>query len=350
MKRKIIKNILYVIFGMLCAILLLPGKNKTPYIACFETKPLAYRSFRNISYTPKLMLATTYIFKYPKGKWKVPAKAGIYDLIKLFSNPNELEKYHKFTIIEGMNKFDVISLIHHHNTIFSNKLVHENEEVYQIEEGTLFPDTYHLQIESSSQEVIKQAQKLMQKKVDQLWLPLEELAQKYQIKLPITKKEFIILASIVQKEGAAYDDLYKIAGCFLQRLQIGIRLHSCATVLYGLKEINHKIHRNKDNIPIVLTSDTKIKTPYNTYLIERLPPTAICMPGMDAMQAVAQVIETALHDTYNANKKGKKLVYKNTPLYFYACQEKGKVRILYANHIYEHHNNIRSCKLILNKK
>ena len=89
--------------------------------------------------------------------------------------------------------------------------------------------------------------------------------------------EFITLASIVEREAVKKEERPIIAGIFYNRLSIQMPLQSCATVQYILKERK----------PVLSIADTKIDSPYNTYLIKGLPPAPIASPGLDAILATS---------------------------------------------------------------
>jgi UPF0755 protein len=86
----------------------------------------------------------------------------------------------------------------------------------------------------------------------------------------------LILASIVEKETGMEADRRKIAGVFINRLNIGMRLQTDPTVIYGLGE---KFDGN------LRRRDLEADTPYNTYTRAGLPPTPIALPGRAALQA-----------------------------------------------------------------
>jgi UPF0755 protein len=91
-----------------------------------------------------------------------------------------------------------------------------------------------------------------------------------------TPYQALVLASIVEKETAQPSERPQIAGVFLRRLKIGMRLQTDPTVIYGLGEsYDGNIHRR----------DLDTDTPYNTYTRDGLPPTPIALPGMPALEA-----------------------------------------------------------------
>ena len=154
-------------------------------------------------------------------------------------------------------------------------------------EGTLMPDTYQFEKGTARQDVVNRAYKAMQSYLDQAWdkraenLPLE------------TKKEALILASIVEKETGVAGERAKIAGVFINRLNIDMPLQTDPTILYGLTR--GKVQEDGMG-PIgrrLLRKDLEQDGPYNTYTRQGLPPTPIANPGRAAIDAV---LNPARHD------------------------------------------------------
>ena len=97
--------------------------------------------------------------------------------------------------------------------------------------------------------------------------------------LPLASpEELLTLASIIEKETGRANERAQIAGVFVRRLRLGMRLQTDPTVIYGLGSAYDGNIRRKD-----LETDT----PYNTYTRTGLPPTPIAMPGKDAIAAAA---------------------------------------------------------------
>ncbi|WP_010136683.1 endolytic transglycosylase MltG [Ochrovirga pacifica] len=109
----------------------------------------------------------------------------------------------------------------------------------------------------------------------------KERQQKAQ-QLNLTQNEVIALASIVHKETQYKPERKRVAGVYLNRIRKGIPLQADPTIIYALKEKQGK----KVIIKRVLTKDLEIDSPYNTYKKRGIPPSAIAMPDIDAIDAV----------------------------------------------------------------
>ena len=141
-------------------------------------------------------------------------------------------------------------------------------------EGYLFPDTYDFELESAPEDVIRR----MVARFRAVW---EQLVAEVPSP-PLGPKATVILASVVEKEAAMADEVPTIAGVFVNRLEKGMPLQSCATVQYVLPE-----HRE-----CLTYRDTRIESPYNTYLHPGLPPGPISNPGRRALRAALAPAET----------------------------------------------------------
>jgi UPF0755 protein len=170
-------------------------------------------------------------------------------------------------------------------------------------EGLFFPDTFYFDRGTADIVILKRSYEGMQCKLAAAWanratgLPYKDSYQA------------LIMASIVEKETGKASERPMIAGVFLNRLRIGMRLQTDPTVIYGMGENYDGNIRKKD-----LERDT----PYNTYTRAGLPPTPIAMPGLAS-------IEAALHPE------------QTKALYFVG---KGDGSHAFANNLVEHNNNV----------
>lgn len=137
-------------------------------------------------------------------------------------------------------------------------------------EGRLFPDTYMYTRGESDLDVLRRAYERMNRVLAEEWSGRAE-------KLPYNNPyEALIMASIVERETGAPHEREDVAGVFVRRLQIGMRLQTDPTVIYGMGD------RYQGRIT---RQDLRTHTPYNTYRIHGLPPTPIALPGREAIRA-----------------------------------------------------------------
>lgn len=143
-------------------------------------------------------------------------------------------------------------------------------------EGLLFPDTYFYTSGTTDLSILQRAVT----ELDQVLA--EEWAVRSQDLPYQSPYEALVMASIIEKESGTFSEREEIAGVFVRRLQIGMRLQSDPTVIYGMRD-------NYDgNIRRV---DLETTTPYNTYRIDGLPPSPIALSGRDAIHASLHPME-----------------------------------------------------------
>ncbi|MCA1896603.1 endolytic transglycosylase MltG [Shewanella putrefaciens] len=140
-------------------------------------------------------------------------------------------------------------------------------------EGKFFPDTYHYTAEADAKVMLTQSYKMMEQELAKAWA---ERAPNLPLKSPY---EMLILASIVEKETGQAHEREQIAGVFVNRLNLGMRLQTDPTVIYGMGD------RYKGNIT---RKDLVEETPFNTYRIFGLPPTPIAAPSKASLMAVSK--------------------------------------------------------------
>lgn len=180
-------------------------------------------------------------------------------------------------------------------------------------EGSLRPDTYRFTRGTNRAEIVAQMKAAQEKLVKEIW-------NRRDADLPIkTIEEFVTMASIVEKETGKDDERAHVASVFLNRLNKKMRLQSDPTILYGLfggagRPADRPIYR----------SDIRKETPYNTYVINGLPPGPIANPGRAALEAVANP-------------------WKTDDLYFVADGTGGHV---FAKTLDEHNANVRRWRKI----
>lgn len=137
-------------------------------------------------------------------------------------------------------------------------------------EGWLAPDTYFYTLGSSDLDILKRAHAQQQQRLAALW---PQRADQLPYRSPYAA---LIMASLVEKETAVKAEMPQIAGVFVARLDIGMKLQTDPTVIYAMGAHYHGR---------IGSRDLKIDSPYNTYLHYGLPPGPIAMPSELALQA-----------------------------------------------------------------
>lgn len=139
-------------------------------------------------------------------------------------------------------------------------------------EGRFLPETYLYTAGDSDLEVLRRAHDAMARALASAW------QHRQKDTVLNSPEEMLTLASIVEKETGIASERPQIAGLFVRRLQLGMRLETDPTVIYGM---------GSSYAGNIRKSDLQADTPYNTYKRVGLPPTPIAMPGVAALEAVA---------------------------------------------------------------
>ena len=137
-------------------------------------------------------------------------------------------------------------------------------------EGYLFPDTYFLRPQATAEQIVDDLLAQFDRKAGQA---LRQAA----VDRRTTVYEIVKLASIVEREARDRGESAAIAGVYVNRLNIGMKLDADPTIQYALGEWRE-----------LTLDDLKLESPYNTYLVGGLPPTPICSPGEAALFAAAK--------------------------------------------------------------
>jgi UPF0755 protein len=176
---------------------------------------------------------------------------------------------YKLTVPEGLTSEQVIDRLREDPV-----LIGEIREIPR--EGSLMPDTYYFERGDTRLSILSRMAKIQAKTVDEIW---KSRSPDLPIKSP---GEMVTLASIVEKETGKPEERPRVAGVFVNRLEKHMRLESDPTIVYGLAMGKGTLGRS------ITRADLNQSTPYNTYIIEGLPPGPICNPGKAALEAVAK--------------------------------------------------------------
>ncbi len=219
------------------------------------------------------------------GEFSIPRGLRPAEVLDLLARGRVVQ--HRLTIPEGLTMVEIAALYAQDGWVAKEDFLHLcNDPLFTHGlgikenrlEGYLFPDTYLLvRGETSARSIIT----TMVNRFLDIW---QQVAPKTQNSM--TRHQIVTLASIVEKETANGKERPLIARVFFNRLQKSMRLQSDPTVIYGLPKFNGNLTRK----------DLLRKTPYNTYVIEGLPPGPICNPGKAALEAVLHPADsTALY-------------------------------------------------------
>ena len=261
-------------------------------------------------------LAAQGIMPHPRlwvlyARWKglaAAVKAGEYEISSGTTARELLSKMvngqvllHSFTIVDGWRVQDMLEALRRNPDILwtlpPGSWPAQAADVMQrlgeggIEpEGQFLPETYRFIAGTTDLEMLRQAHEAMRR----------ELAADWQLRDPTVPLhdagQLLIMASIIQKESGLPEELGKIAGLYLHRLAIGMRLQADPTIIYGMAE------RYEGEIHAV---DLRNDGPYNTYTRTGLPPTPIALPGAAALRATAHPEQTdALYFVASARGDG----------------------------------------------
>lgn len=209
------------------------------------------------------------------GEYLIPPEATPLQILTLLEQGKMIRA--TATIPEGLNLAEIAALLAADHWVDAQRftaLARDREFIRTLGldqatlEGYLFPDTYVLTRGDMSEEAILE---MMTRRFLAVWQDLTGGG------IPaMPRHQIITLASIVEKETGAPAERPLIARVFFNRLQLGMRLQSDPTVIYGLTDFDGD-----------LTGEhLRLATPYNTYVIHGLPPGPICSPGREAMAAV----------------------------------------------------------------
>jgi UPF0755 protein len=147
-------------------------------------------------------------------------------------------------------------------------------------EGSLAPDSYEIVPGQTRAALVADMQERQALRVAAAW-------ESRQPGLPIeTPEEMVILASIIEKETGVPEERRQVASVFANRLNRGMRLQTDPTVIYGVTDGRGVLGRG------LRQSELRRATPYNTYVIQGLPPTPIANPGMASLEAAVDPDQT----------------------------------------------------------
>ena len=217
------------------------------------------------------------------GDYELTESISPWQLLKRVTNGDVNQSEVRF--IEGWTFSQLRKTLNEHPALRHDTAGLTDSEVMQLigasetmAEGLFSPDTYYFVRGNSDVAILKRAYHAMQNNLNAAWAGRAT-------NLPLTDSyQALILASIVEKETGREGDRTNVAGVFINRLRIGMRLQTDPTVIYGLGDKFDGNLRKKD-----LLTDQE----YNTYTRSGLPPTPIALPGVASIQAALNPAKTS---------------------------------------------------------
>jgi UPF0755 protein len=207
------------------------------------------------------------------GEYEIKPKASMREIMELLKSGKSV--MYSLTVPEGLTVEQALQ------RIADEPALSGDMPATTPPEGSLATDTLRFTRGATRQQMIDKLLADQKKLVDDVW-------QRRAPDLPLANvEEFVTLASIVEKETGKGDERSRVAAVFLNRLAKGMRLQSDPTIIYGLFG-----GKGKPADRPIYQSDIQKQTPYNTYVINGLPPTPIANPGRAALEAVANPSKT----------------------------------------------------------
>ena len=198
------------------------------------------------------------------GEYQFSKHASVADVVDTIIEGKVVQ--HAFTVPEGLTSEQIVARL-----LENTALTGQIKEIPR--EGTLLPETYRFTRGMTREQIIQRMQQAHRRVLQDVW---EHRMPDLPVKTP---EQLVTLASIVEKETGRPDERTRVAAVFVNRLKTKMRLQSDPTIIYGLTggkgSLGRPIQKNEIEQP----------TPYNTYVIDGLPPGPIANPGLASLKA-----------------------------------------------------------------
>ena len=205
------------------------------------------------------------------GEYQFSKNASLADVVNIIVENKVIQ--HAVTIPEGLASEQIVARL-----LENDELSGHIKEIPR--EGTLLPETYKFTRGMPREQIIQRMQQAQRHLLAEVW-------EHRMLDLPLkTPEQLVILASIVEKETGKSEERSRVASVFINRLKNKMRLQSDPTIIYGLTGGKGRLGRP------ILKSEIEQPTPYNTYVIDGLPPGPIANPGRASLEAVANPART----------------------------------------------------------
>ena len=264
-------------------IIILPGQSLNSVLTLLEKQELAPSPL----WVKVAMNLKKKTFLIKRGKYNLHPEMSCWEILE-YLDAGQVEQT-SLTLCEGLEKWECASVLGKTNwgtteefseLINSPRLIRDIDPSAEDLEGYLFPETYSFEAETTPEKIIETLVGQFRFEI------LPHLPRAKEIGL--TLRQWVTLASMVEKETAVPEERARIAGVFMNRRRKGIPFQCDPTIVYGLKKEGK--YRGK-----IYRSDLKFQSPYNTYIVQSLPPGPIASPGWDSLMAV---LNYEIHDYY----------------------------------------------------
>src|SRR5215472_12593524 len=200
------------------------------------------------------------------GEYLFPKQASLSDVINVITSGRVIQ--HQITVAEGLTSEQIVARLMEDEVLTGN--------IKEIpKEGSLLPETYNFTRGTSREQIIQRMQHEQHRLVQEIW-------ERRSPDLPIeTPEQLVTLASIVEKETSKPEERTRVAAVFVNRLKQRMKLQSDPTIIYGIVGGKGTLGRP------ISRADIELKTRYNTYVIDGLPPGPIANPGKASLEAAA---------------------------------------------------------------
>jgi UPF0755 protein len=205
------------------------------------------------------------------GEYSFQKNASLRDVIGTIVEGKVVQ--HAVTIPEGLTSEQIVARLTE-NDIFAGPI----REVPR--EGTLLPETYKFPRGTTREQAIQRMQQAQKRVLAEIW-------ERRNTDIPVkTPEQLVTLASIVEKETGKPDERSRVAAVFVNRLKQKMKLQSDPTIIYGLVGGKGTLGRP------IKRSEIQQPSPYNTYIVDGLPPGPIANPGRASLEATANPART----------------------------------------------------------
>lgn len=217
------------------------------------------------------------------GEYALPAGVSVRQIVRMMADGEALQ--HAITFPEGLTIIAAMRILEQ-----SDLLIGEMPPTPP--EGSILPETYHVQRGMAREALLQQMRAARDAALAEIW-------EGRQPNLPLASpEEMAVLASIVERETGLAAERPMVASAFVNRLRRPMRLESDPTIIYGIcrqfaaRCRDGRLVDARGNPRPIRQSEIALNTGYNTYQIDRLPPTPIANPGRLALEAVAHPAES----------------------------------------------------------